>query len=84
MDVIAYSHGERSFLCLFICFTLTDLVSSDLTGLSLRESGTIRIMDCKHEVSNFIVKSDTLGRWETGTHFEKLFGDDFLAIIEFV
>jgi hypothetical protein len=41
-------------------------------------------MDRKHEVTNFIVKSYALCRWETGTSLEKLFGYDFLAIVEFI
>ena len=84
MDIVTNSHGERSFLGLLLLFTFLNFVSCNLAGLSLSDVGTISVMDRKHEVADFVVESNALSRWETGSDLEELFGDNFLAIVEFV
>ena len=41
-------------------------------------------MNHKVNIASLVLKSDTLGRWETGSNSEKFFGGNFVGSLELV
>ena len=84
MNVVANSEGGGVLFSFTINVAFRYVILTDLRWKSVHKLGLVCVMNHKVNASTLVLKSDTLGGWETGSNLEKFFGGDLFGSLELV